>query len=131
MRKLLFAAMLLLAGCAGGASAPASGHARTPALSERDRGDPLGALRRAGAGDAVTLEGARALFGPADVERRDGAGAILTYRTPACALALLFAADGAGVLRLGAAEIAARNQRAPAPPTEQCVAEAMARRANS
>jgi hypothetical protein len=119
--------LVLLAGCA---SAPA-GLPRAGAVSEGDRADPASALRRLGAADSLTLEGARALFGGADVERREGAGAILTYRTANCAVTLVFAADGAGALRLGAMEARARDQRAAPPPLEQCVNEAMARRATS
>jgi hypothetical protein len=44
---------------------------------------------------------------------------------------LVFAADGAGALRLGAMEARARDQRAAPPPLEQCVNEAMVRRATS
>jgi hypothetical protein len=79
----------------------------------------------------MTPEGAHALFGTADVERADGAGAILTYRMRTCALVLVFAADPAGDLRLGATEAAARDQRAPRPALEQCVSEALARRVAS
>jgi hypothetical protein len=71
------------------------------------------------------------LFGTGDVERADGAGAMLTYRMPTCALVLVFAADGGGDLRLGAVEAAARDQRAPKPSLEQCVSEALARRVAS
>jgi hypothetical protein len=101
---------------------------RGPAISERDRSDPVGALRRVGAADAITPEGARALFGAPDVERRDGAGAILTWRTRTCAFALAFAAGPGGQMRLGAADIVAKDQRAPTPPLDLCVREAMARR---
>jgi hypothetical protein len=129
---LLIPILALAGGCASGPT-PASYHpaGRGPGLSERDRADPAGALRRAGAGDALTPDGAQALFGRADIERRDGAGALLTWRTRTCAIALAFAVDARGDLRLGAADIAARDQRAPAPSLDQCVREALARRATS
>jgi hypothetical protein len=128
--------LLLLAGCASTTPASAPTGPRFPrshgvTLTEGDRADPVNALRRAGAPDAMTPEGARALFGRADIERLDGAGAMLTYRTTTCAIVLVFAADGAGDLRLGAAEAAARDQRAPTPPLAQCVSEARARAATS
>jgi hypothetical protein len=125
---LAFTLALLASACAG--TGPGV-RPRGPALSAADRADPAGAIRRAGAPDAITPAGARTLFGPADVERRDGAGAILTWRTPTCAIVLAFAADRAGDLRLGAADIGARDQRAPAPSADQCVREALARRALS
>ena len=133
MRFAAFA-LLFLAGCAS--TAPVSTGPRFPrshgvTLTEADRANPVAALRRAGAADAMTPEGARRLFGKADVERVDGAGAMLTYRTPTCAIVLIFAADRSGDLRLGAAEAAARDQRAPTPPLEQCVTEAQARAATS
>jgi hypothetical protein len=133
MRFFSVLAPLLLAAalgaCAGGG--PVSPGRRGPGLSPADRADPIGALRRAGAGDAMTPDGARDLFGPAQIERRDGAGAILTWRTQTCAIVLAFGADRAGALRLGAADIAGRDQHAPNPPPEQCVREALARRAVS
>jgi hypothetical protein len=96
-------------------------------LTEADKADPAGALRRAGAGDAMTPEGARMLFGKADVERRDGKGAMLTYKTATCAMVLVFAADRIGDLRLDLVDAAARDQRASNPPLDQCVSEALAR----
>ncbi|HWA22623.1 MAG TPA: hypothetical protein VG735_09535 [Caulobacterales bacterium] len=135
MRLAVLSAALVLAGCASAppntTGAPKLPRAHGVRLTDADRADPAGALRRAGAADAMTPEGAHSLFGTADVERVDGAGALLTYRTPTCALALAFAADGAGDLRLGAVEAAARDQRAPRPPLEQCVTEALARRVAS
>lgn len=133
MRHVVFAIVLVLGGCASAPANTVGGAPRLPRthgikLTDADRADPVAALRRAGAADAMTPEGAHTLFGTADIERVDGAGAMLTYRTPTCALALVFAADGAGDLRLGAVEAAARNQRAPRPALELCVQEALARR---
>ena len=135
MRALCLAA-LLLAGCASAPPNTVGGAPRIPRahgvrITDADRADPVGALRRAGAADAMTPEGAHTLFGTADVERADGAGAILTYRMRTCALVLVFAADPAGDLRLGAMEATARDQRAPRPALEQCVSEALARRVAS
>jgi hypothetical protein len=124
---VILAALLLAAGCASGSGFAPLGRSGG-GLSAADRADPLGALRRVGAGDSITPEGAKALFGAPDVERRDGAGAMLTWRTPTCAVALAFAADRTGTLRLGAASIAGRDQHAPQPPADQCVREAMAHR---
>lgn len=140
MRAFLLVACLVLSACASG---PAPGarsagpgaqtfpRSRGVTLTAGDRADPIAALRRAGAADAMTPEGARTLFGRAQVERMDGAGAMLTYRTPNCALVLVFAADRAGDLRLGATDAAARDQRAQPPPFDQCVNEALARAAQS
>jgi hypothetical protein len=136
--RILFLALLVLSGCAS-APGPRPGRTVTPqfprshgvTLTAGDKADPIGALRRVGAGDAMTPEGARSLFGRADVERADGAGAMLTYRTASCALVLVFAADRSGDLRLGATDVAARDQRAPTPPFDQCVSEALARGAQS
>lgn len=126
----LFLVLFICACASSGPSTPGRPRLHGPAITSQDRADPLGALRRAGAADAITPEGAAALFGKADVERHDGKGAILTWRTATCAIALAFAADSAGDLRLGAADIAGRDQHAPAPPMDQCVREAMARRAS-
>jgi len=100
-------------------------------LNAQDRSDPVGAIRRSGAADAMTVEGARILFGKADVERQEGAGAIMTYRTTDCAMTLVFAADNAGDLRLSAAQAVARDQRAAIPPLDKCVRQAIGRRGAS
>jgi hypothetical protein len=130
MRLAAYLVLLSLAGC-GSAPRPSAGpvfpRSHGPILTPADRADPVAALRRAGAGDAMTPEGARVLFGRADIERVDGAGAMLTYRMQTCALALVFAAPNGGDLRLGAIEAAARNPRTPAPSLAQCVSEARAR----
>jgi hypothetical protein len=136
MRYPALAVALFLAGCASAPANNAAAGSRLPRshgvkLTDADRANPANALRRAGATDAMTPEGAHTLFGTGDVERVDGAGAMLTYRMPTCALALVFAADGAGDLRLGAVEAAARDQRSPRPSLEQCVTEALARRVAS
>ena len=124
-RIAAISALATLSACAegGGQYTPAVSHG--PPLSAADRADPVGAIRRAGAGDAMTAEGAKTLFGPADVERHDGAGAILTWRTATCAIVLVF---GGPDLRLGAADVGAKDQHAAAPPLDLCVREALARR---
>ncbi len=114
MRFLLASAVAL--GLQACVSAP-------PRVTAADRADPLAALNRLGAADSLTPEGAEALLGPPHIARRDGKGAILTWRTPACALVLVFAEQG-GALRLGALDVAARTHAAPAPPLSVCVAEA-------
>jgi hypothetical protein len=124
MRFAIAFVVLFLASVGPGPVFPRS---QGPSLTAADRADPVAALRRAGAGDAMTPEGARTLFGRADVERVDGAGAMLTYRLQTCALALVFAAPPGGDLRLGAVEAAARDPRGPTPSLAQCVTEARAR----
>lgn len=66
-------------------------------------------------------------LGAADISRREGAGAALTYRLDSCALLLLFAADARNAMRLQEASASARRT-GPAPSLEQCAAEVAARR---
>ncbi len=80
-----------------------------------------------GANAASRAEVERALGAP-DIERRDGAGAALTYRLPTCALLLLFSADQRDTMRLREVHADARHAGAPAPSQSACAAEAEARR---
>ncbi|MEJ0022729.1 MAG: hypothetical protein WDN76_04305 [Alphaproteobacteria bacterium] len=137
MRHAALAAALLLAGCASappntvgviGSKLPRSHGVK---LTNADRTDPTGALRRAGAADAMTPEGAHILFGTGDIERGGR-----RRRDPDLPHGHLRA--GAGLRRrwrgrspLGAVEAAARDQRALRPSLEQCVTEALARRVAS
>jgi len=75
----------------------------------------------------MTFEAAQRLFGRGDVDRREGRGGLLSYRLPTCALALVFAMDAAGALRLAAVEAGPPTPRDPAPSLSQCAAEATAR----
>lgn len=123
-----FAALLVLAACATAppAAAPAP---VAPAAPGSDAGARHAALlAQAGRADAPTQRDVERLFGEADVTRRDGAGALLTYRYEQCALMLLFAADGANAMRLAEAHASPRRAGGPAPTTAQCTAEAAARR---
>jgi hypothetical protein len=85
--------------------------------------DPLAAL---GPG-VLTPDDAAKLFGPADVDRRDGAGAMLAYRLEGCALLLLFAQDESGALRLSEARSGERRVGVAPLPLRECVAAARAR----
>ena len=66
------------------------------------------------------------MFGPPDVERRDGAGALLVWTLPSCALTLGFAND-----RLRTVEPGPRRTGEMAPTLQACVTEARARAATS
>ncbi len=66
------------------------------------------------------------MLGPPDVDRRDGAGALLTWRLSGCALVLGFAHD-----RLTSTAPMPRQTGAPTPSVAQCVDEARARRPQS
>lgn len=129
-RLFVVAAAFALAACAStGPSAPiAAGglRARPPSPHARPHGDPATALLRAGATDAISPDDARAMFGPPDVDRRDGAGALLVWTLPHCALTLGFAND-----RLRTAEPGPRRTGEMAPTLQACIAEARARAASS
>lgn len=84
-------------------------------------------LAAAGSADAPTQGEVERALGPADISRRDGAGAALTYRLENCALLLLFAADARNDMRLSEANPSARRAGGEAPSLEQCAAEASAR----
>lgn len=100
---------LALAACASApqpqprlASAPAEA-ARSAAPSAVET-----LLQRAGRADAPSVEAVERALGAADLRREDGAGTLLTYRRPGCALLLVFsegrlAEANAGPERLGAA----------------------------
>jgi hypothetical protein len=84
-------------------------------------------LAAAGSADAPTQSEIERALGPADISRRDGAGAALTYRLETCALLLLFAADARNDMRLAEVNPSARRAGGEAPSLEQCAAEASAR----
>lgn len=125
-RAQALAAAALLTGCAT-VSPPPLAPANLPPVSTL-RGLPAPPLAlNAGAPDAIALDAALAAFGPADVDRREGRGAILTWRLERCALILVFAADATGRLRAQAAEAGPRRAGAPSASLEECVAAAQAR----
>lgn len=107
-------------------SSGVSGRSAPSASARGARLDPATALLRAGTADAITSAEARALFGPPDVERRDGAGALMVWTLPTCALTLGFAND-----RLRSVEPGARRTGAAAPTLQACIAEARTRGAAS
>ena len=125
---------LALAACATAPSAPATTTA--PAASPAPGGSDTAfarLLRRAGEADAPTLEAEERRLGEADIARREGAGAMLTYRAESCALVLIFAgAQGRpNALRLAETLARAREAGAPAPQLDACLAAIEARRARS
>jgi hypothetical protein len=132
MRPILAPAaalLLLVSACAASGPAPVStvGASRTsPRVAAGPRLDAVQALARAGAADAITTAQARMLFGPPDVDRRDGIGALMVWTTPGCALALGFAND-----RLATVEPGPRRTGDRAPSVAECLAELRARPAVS
>jgi hypothetical protein len=88
-------------------------------------------LRRAGREDAPFYEDVQRLLGPADVARRETAGALLTYRLDGCALVLAFAMDNLNRLRLIEVAPGAVRFGDPAPGLDQCATALEARRASS
>jgi hypothetical protein len=125
---LLTAAALLTACATATPSAPGSPTAAPgdPPAASSSRAARL--LAAAGANDAPTQGEVERALGPADISRRDGAGAALTYRLDSCALLLLFSADARNEMRLAEASASARRAGAAAPTLEQCAMEASARR---
>lgn len=122
-------ALLLLAACATAApsATPSPNNTATaPTATSSSRQAQL--LRAAGGTNAPTVQDIERAFGEADIVRRDGAGAALTYRFENCGLLLLFAADGRNTMRLTEAHPSARHGDAQAPTLDQCAAEAAARR---
>lgn len=125
---LLMIAVLAGSSCAPGVQRPAGFPAAAPPPAARFAGDGALALAKAGQADAPTYEQALALFGAPDVSTREGRGGLLSYRLPGCALALAFAMDGAGALRLAAVEAGPTTPRDGVPSLETCAALASARR---
>lgn len=87
-------------------------------------------MARAGQRDAPTLDAIERRFGQADVARRDGAGAILTYRAEACSLVLVFAQEGQA-MRLADAQSQPRRAGETAPALGDCAAAAETRASRS
>jgi hypothetical protein len=124
---LTLAALLGACATAAAPSAPAApAAAATAPAQQSSRWATL--LAAAGRADAPTQRDIERAFGPADISRRDGAGAALTYRLESCALLLLFTADARNEMRLAQANPSARRAGAAAPSLEQCASEAGARR---
>lgn len=123
----MLSAAALLGACA---TAPVSAPSETPQGAAPAAEPSRAALLLAAAGSAAapTQNEVERTLGPADIVRRDGAGAALTYRLETCALLLLFAADAQNEMRLAEASPSARRAGAAAPSLDQCAAEASARR---
>ncbi len=120
IRAAWAACAFLVAGCASAPVAPAPASVRAVA--------PSGAIGlNLGRPDALSLRDALAAFGPADVDRREGQGAILTWKLERCALILVFAADAAGALRAQAAQAGVRRAGETAVSLDQCLEAAEAR----
>ncbi len=124
-RSLLLLAVCWCAACAPTAQGPVS---TQPVITAPFTGDGAQALAKAGAPDAPTYEQMLRLFGPPDVSRLEGRGGLLSYRLAGCALALAFATDAAGALRLAAIEAGPLTPRDPKPTLATCAAQASARR---
>lgn len=71
---------------------------------------------------ALTVDQALAHLGPAQVDRREGRGALLTWKRRSCALTLVFAQDRAGQLRLADAAASDAAKATPVPP-ETCAGQ--------
>lgn len=123
LSSLLLAAALSACATAPG-PAPVSTAPRpvASAAHTRARPDPSSVLLRAGTADAIGIAEAKAMFGAPDVERRDGAGALLVWTLPSCALTLGFANE-----RLQTVTPGPRRTGDPAPSLQACAAEARAR----
>jgi hypothetical protein len=131
MSLIRFAPLLLLAACATAPAAPDAGEnlpVAPPAPAVSSRSSALDLLARSGQADAPTIGGVQAALGSPDVERREAAGAIVTYRLESCALVLLFATDTQNQMRLVGVERAARLPGAETPSLEACASELDARR---
>lgn len=120
---LILSCSAVLAACGGGAvvTAPVSTTTRMASAESM--------FAAAGRPDAPGPDALIAALGPPDVDRREGAGAMLAWRLPDCALALGFAADGQGRLRLRVAQGDAPKPGLPAPSLAQCAQQARDRRA--
>jgi hypothetical protein len=126
--SLLIAAALLLAGAAPEAAwakrkpkpEPAPPPVQAPAAPARPSAPTLAALMRA---DETTV---KARLGVPQIARKDGAGALWTYRWPSCALLVFFrSADGRGFLVSGA-DASARRRGQPDLSVDRCLAAASA-----
>jgi hypothetical protein len=124
VRAALLAALFVSACATPAVETPRPVAALPPAAPSATRAplDAAAQLARAGQADAITPREAGMLLGPPDVERREGAGALLTWRLESCALVLSFTGD-----RLQSVSPGPRRSGAPAPSIETCVSEAQAR----
>jgi hypothetical protein len=127
--SILAAVLVLTSACA---TAPPPASAPTPVsapvepgidgaeIRARAQSERLAAFLRRSADAAPNLESVERALGPADLTRREGAGATLTYRFEQCALLLVFAADTANTMRLASAHPGPRRTGDPAPSLEAC-----------
>src|SRR5262245_31148033 len=95
-------AAAILSGCAAPTTTTSTSATATPVAAAAPS-TPGALLAQAGRPDAPTLAALTRTFGRPDLERREGAGAILTYRLETCALVLVFAADQRNEFRLSEA----------------------------
>ncbi|MGE0830231.1 MAG: hypothetical protein AB7O04_12880 [Hyphomonadaceae bacterium] len=123
-----FAPLFALAFAAACATAPpqAARPVETQAPQAGEASSLMRQIGRAGQADAPTLEWAERALGSADITRRDGAGAILTYRSDACGLVLVFVADRSNAMRLSAAEAQPPRLGETAPALDACVSAVQA-----
>jgi hypothetical protein len=121
------ALVLVLGAAAACATVPAIPPAPVAAAAPAAASDLAAALARAGHADAPTLAALQQTFGPADMERREGAGAILTYRLDACSLVLVFTADSRNEFRLAEASAQPARTDEPTPALTACADAARAR----
>jgi hypothetical protein len=124
MRFAVLFVLVLLAGCAAGPAGPTVPKGPAPPTRGRPAAtlDPATALAKAGRLDAPSIAEALAMFGKPDVERRDGAGALLTWRAGRCALILGFASE-----RLQTAIAGPPRTGEAAPALAECIAAVRSR----
>lgn len=123
--RITLLACLALAACATAAPAPSVPTA--PAATPRAVSAIEALLRTAGTREAATPQAIEREMGAADLRRAEGAGLLLTYRMPDCALLLVFSADARNQMRLVEASPGPERLGEPRPTLEQCAAAAAAR----
>jgi len=121
-------ALALLTACATASPSAPSAPSAPPVASAGETSRAVQLLQSAGSPTAPSQADIERTFGTADIVRRDGAGAALTYRLPTCALLLVFSADNRNTMRLAQAHVGARRAGETSPSLAQCASEAAARR---
>ncbi|MBI1186453.1 MAG: hypothetical protein GC206_03860 [Alphaproteobacteria bacterium] len=123
-----FAALAALGlGAPGCATAPAPAipvavSAPAPVEALPPRSGYGAVIARAGGAGAPQLSDVVRRLGEADIDNREGVGAMLTYRADACALVLVFASD-----TLAEAHALPRQTGGAAPALDDCVEAVYAR----
>lgn len=128
MRRLIYAAAVLVSACATVPTEPTAGAPPTPAAPTASDSRAARLLAAAGQADAPTRAAIERELGQADIARQEGAGLSLTYRLPTCALLLLFTTNERSEMRLQQAHVSPRHAGDALPTLERCAAEANARR---